>query len=111
MRRPHFIAEQTRHANGLLGRLIAFIMARETWGENKRTIDALGVEEYDMQALPADIYRFPATIDVLAALTAAGFAIESIDERDEIGGLEPMFEALPASESLACPIREVHRIS
>ena len=50
-----------------------------------------------VQALPADIYRFPATIDVLAALTAAGFAIESIDERDEIGGLEPMFEALPAS--------------
>lgn len=27
MRRPHFIAEQARSATGLLGRIIAFIMA------------------------------------------------------------------------------------
>lgn len=47
MRRPRFIAEQARHANGLLGRLIAFIMSRETWGENKRAIEALGIEESD----------------------------------------------------------------
>ncbi len=47
MRRPRFIAEQARHAKGLLGRLIAFIMARETWEENKRAIEALGIEESD----------------------------------------------------------------
>lgn len=47
MRRPRFIAEQARHARGLLGRLIAFIMSRETWAENKRAIEALGIEESD----------------------------------------------------------------
>ena len=193
MRRPRFIAEQARHAKGLLGRLIAFIMARETWAENKRAIEALGVAESDhvvdigsghgrtlatlaarapkghvtgvdpselmaeiaerrnrrlvaerqveiaiakvealpfpdgtidkalcvhvvyfwanldaafreiarvlkpggrlalvfrssadepaVRAFPADIYRFPATSDVTAALTAAGFAVEPTDER------------------------------
>jgi ubiquinone/menaquinone biosynthesis C-methylase UbiE len=47
MRRPRFIAEQARHARGPLGRLIAFIMARETWRENQRAIDALEVRETD----------------------------------------------------------------
>lgn len=47
MRRPRFIAEQARHASGWLGRVIAFIMARETWAENQRAIDALGVQTDD----------------------------------------------------------------
>jgi ubiquinone/menaquinone biosynthesis C-methylase UbiE len=47
MRRPHFIAEHARNARGLLGRLIAFIMARETWRENLRAMDALGIEQGD----------------------------------------------------------------
>lgn len=47
MRRPRFIAAQARHAKGPLGRLIASIMARETWTENQRAIEALGVEESD----------------------------------------------------------------
>lgn len=47
MRRPRFIAEQARHARGLLGRGIAFIMARETWAENQRAIDALDVGASD----------------------------------------------------------------
>lgn len=47
MRRPRFIAEQARHAKGLLGRLIAFIMARETWAENLRAIDALEIAPED----------------------------------------------------------------
>lgn len=47
MRRPRFIAEQARHAHGPLGRLIAFIMARETWRENQRAIDALEIRETD----------------------------------------------------------------
>ena len=47
MRRPLFIAEHARNARGLLGRLIAFIMARETWRQNLRAMDALGVEQAD----------------------------------------------------------------
>lgn len=47
MRRPRFIAEQARHARGPLGRLIAFIMARETWAENLRAIDALTIQSTD----------------------------------------------------------------
>ena len=47
MRRPTFIAEQARHARGPLGRLIAFIMARETWATNRAAIDALEVQTHD----------------------------------------------------------------
>ncbi|MDP3740036.1 MAG: class I SAM-dependent methyltransferase [Hyphomonadaceae bacterium] len=47
MRRPRFIAAQARHAKGPLGRLIASIMARETWAENQRAIEALGINEGD----------------------------------------------------------------
>jgi SAM-dependent methyltransferase len=47
LRRPRFIAEQARDARGLLGRLIAFIMARETWAENLRAIEALNVQDGD----------------------------------------------------------------
>jgi ubiquinone/menaquinone biosynthesis C-methylase UbiE len=47
MRRPRFIAEQAAHAKGPLGRIIAFIMARETWGENVRAIDALDIRSGD----------------------------------------------------------------
>lgn len=47
MRRPRFIAEQARHASGWLGRVIAFIMARETWAENQRAIDTLDVQAGD----------------------------------------------------------------
>lgn len=48
MRRPRFIAEQARHASGLLGRIIAFIMARETWVANLQAITALGIESHDL---------------------------------------------------------------
>ena len=47
MRRPQFIAEHARNARGLLGRLIAFIMARETWSQNLRVIEALGIDQED----------------------------------------------------------------
>jgi ubiquinone/menaquinone biosynthesis C-methylase UbiE len=47
MRRPRFIAAQARHAKGPLGRLVASIMARETWVENQRAIEALGITEGD----------------------------------------------------------------
>lgn len=41
MRRPHFIAEQARNASGIIGRIIAAIMARETRGDNLWAIEAL----------------------------------------------------------------------
>lgn len=47
MRRPRFIAEQARHASGLLGRFVAFVMARETFAINMRAIDALDVQPKD----------------------------------------------------------------
>ena len=47
MRRPHFIAEHARNARGLLGRVIAFIMARETWSQNVRVMDALSIDQTD----------------------------------------------------------------
>tara|TARA_R110002074_G_scaffold143733_1_gene290932 strand:- start:2518 stop:3156 length:639 start_codon:yes stop_codon:yes gene_type:complete len=47
MKRPRFIAEQARDAKGPLGRLVAFIMARETFTDNKRAIDALEVRPQD----------------------------------------------------------------
>jgi len=47
VRRPTFIAEQARNAHGVLGRVIAFIMARETWAQNLRAIDALDVAPED----------------------------------------------------------------
>lgn len=47
MRRPRIIAEQARHAKGLLGWIIASIMARETWAANRRVIKALGIAADD----------------------------------------------------------------
>ena len=47
MRRPRFIAEHSRNARGLLGRTIAFMMARETWSQNLRVIQALGIDRSD----------------------------------------------------------------
>jgi ubiquinone/menaquinone biosynthesis C-methylase UbiE len=47
MRRPRWIAEQARNARGPLGRLIAAIMARETWAQNRRAIEALDVKPDD----------------------------------------------------------------
>lgn len=47
MRRPRFIAAQARHAKGPLGRLVASVMARETWVVNQRAIVALGITEGD----------------------------------------------------------------
>src|SRR6516225_7933855 len=47
MRRPRFIAEHARNARGLLGRVVAFIMARETWNQNLRVMDALGIDQSD----------------------------------------------------------------
>lgn len=46
MRRPQFISENARNARGILGRLMAFIMARER-GEKMRAMEALGIGQTD----------------------------------------------------------------
>ena len=45
MRRPEFIARQAAHPRGLLGRLIARIMAIETETPNRRALQMLELEE------------------------------------------------------------------
>ncbi len=47
VRRPRIIAEQARHARGLLGRILAFIMARETWAANLLAVEALDITFVD----------------------------------------------------------------
>lgn len=47
MRRPRFIAEQARDARGPVGRVIAWIMARETHRDNLFAIEALDLREAD----------------------------------------------------------------
>ena len=70
MRRPVFIADQARHAKGALGRVIAFIMARETWAQNQRAIEALAVKPMDRVL---DVGCGPGrSIGALAALATAG---------------------------------------
>jgi ubiquinone/menaquinone biosynthesis C-methylase UbiE len=71
MRRPVFIAEQARHARGCLGRLIAFVMARETWAQNKSAIEALSTTETDRVL---DIGCGPGrSIGAMAALASKGY--------------------------------------
>jgi SAM-dependent methyltransferase len=47
IRRPLFIAEHARNARGFVGRIIAFIMARETWSQNLHVMDAVGIDRDD----------------------------------------------------------------
>jgi SAM-dependent methyltransferase len=45
LRRPEFIAEQSAHPRGLLGHVIARIMALETATLNRRALELLGIDE------------------------------------------------------------------
>ena len=47
LRRPDFIAEQGRRPHGLLGHVIARVMARETAADNKCAVALLGLKEAD----------------------------------------------------------------
>jgi ubiquinone/menaquinone biosynthesis C-methylase UbiE len=47
IRRPRFLAEQARHPYGILGRLVAFVMARETFAANVAAIGALDLRPSD----------------------------------------------------------------
>ena len=47
MRKPHFIARQGRRPAGLLGHIVAQVMARETAPENAQTLDLLDLRSGD----------------------------------------------------------------
>ena len=47
MWRPEFIAKQGRHPSGILGWIVARVMATETTAENAATIELLDLQPYD----------------------------------------------------------------
>ncbi|MEM7067980.1 MAG: methyltransferase domain-containing protein [Pseudomonadota bacterium] len=47
MGKPEFIARQSRKPTGLLGHIVAWVMARETKPENDRTLELLELHEHD----------------------------------------------------------------
>lgn len=47
MRRPLFVARQARHPSGVLGKMVASIMLKETGGANERAVRALNVQRGD----------------------------------------------------------------
>jgi SAM-dependent methyltransferase len=47
MRKPRFIAEQGRKPSGLLGRIVAHVMAKETAGENELALELLQLRHED----------------------------------------------------------------
>ena len=47
MRKPQFIAKQGRKPSGLLGRIVAHIMAKETAGENAVALKLLQLQPED----------------------------------------------------------------
>jgi cyclopropane fatty-acyl-phospholipid synthase-like methyltransferase len=46
LRRPEFIARQAADPKGLIGRVIARVMAHETATPNRRALELLGIEEH-----------------------------------------------------------------
>jgi ubiquinone/menaquinone biosynthesis C-methylase UbiE len=81
MRRPQFIAQQSAKPEGILGRIIAFIMERETADQNRRALDALAIEDGD-DVLELG-YGHGRTLETIASLTPSG-AIAGIDHSEQM---------------------------
>jgi len=84
MRRPEFIARQSGKPEGLLGRIIAFIMERETVEQNRRALAALEIEDGD-DVLELG-YGHGRTLEAIGALTPSG-RIAGIDHSEEMHDL------------------------
>lgn len=70
MQRPGFIARQSSHPHGLLGRIIAWIMEWETAAQNRLALSALSVRDgEDILELG---FGHGATLELLAGLTPGG---------------------------------------
>src|SRR6266849_3968725 len=84
MRRPEFIARQSGRPEGPLGRVIAFIMERETLEQNRRALAALEIEDGD------DVvelgYGHGRTLEAIAALSPSG-RIAGVDHSDQMRDL------------------------
>lgn len=84
MRRPDFIARQSGKPEGLLGRLIAFIMERETIEQNRRALAALEIADGD-DVLEVG-YGHGRTLEAIAGLTPSG-SIAGIDHSEQMHDL------------------------
>jgi ubiquinone/menaquinone biosynthesis C-methylase UbiE len=99
MRRPRFIAAQARRAQGPLGRLIAFIMAKETAAPNRRAIEALGVLQGDRIL---DVGCGPGTaLTELAAAAPAG----------HVAGIDPSPLMIKVAQRRNMPLVHSGRVS
>jgi len=124
MRRPRFIAEQARDAQGLLGRLIAFIMSKETWSDNKRVISTLAIKETDHvldigcghgRSLPELASQTPKgrvagtdTSDLMVEIATGGSANFVRSGRVEV--VKASVEALPFTDASFDKIMSVHTV-
>jgi ubiquinone/menaquinone biosynthesis C-methylase UbiE len=81
VRRPEFIARQSRCPTGILGRLIAFIMSFETAAANEEALALLGVKPRD-RVLEVG-FGHGRTVERVAAMVPEGF-VAGIDTSDEM---------------------------
>jgi SAM-dependent methyltransferase len=81
MRRPDFIARQSRCPSGLLGRLIGYIMSAETAVANKQALTLLGLTPSD-RVLEVG-FGHGRTIEQAAAVLTTGF-VAGIDLSEEM---------------------------
>jgi len=81
MRRPTFIAEQSGNPSGLLGRIIAWIMAYETSAQNDAACRALCLEKTD-RVLEVG-FGHGRTIEKIARATPDGF-VAGVDHSREM---------------------------
>ena len=140
MRRPEFIARQASHPSGLLGRVIARVMALETATPNQRALELLGVDESSRVlevgfghghtlARAAELARrgFVAGIDISATMVemAESFNRGSIEKglievrqasSDQIPYVDQSFDRIFAMHTLyfwnnpLVHLREIHRV-
>lgn len=73
MRRPEFIALQGRHPHGILGAILARLMAHETAADNMQAIGLLGVREND-RVLDVGTGH-GRSLGAIAALVSMGIAV------------------------------------
>ena len=84
MRRPQFIAQQSARPEGVLGRIIAFLMERETADHNRRALAALEIDDgEDVLELG---YGHGRTLEAIASLTSSG-AIAGLDHSEQMRDL------------------------
>ena len=81
MRRPEFIARQASHPTGLLGRVLAWVMAVETASVNEKALELLEISPPD-HVLEVG-FGHGRTIARAAALASAGF-VAGVDVSEQM---------------------------